>query len=68
MQKGQARFQAGDVAAAVELARQARTINDNDNTQQFLASMLVKSPQRAEGLAIMRQHAGGSAGQYRPDE
>jgi tetratricopeptide (TPR) repeat protein len=62
MQKGQAKFQAGDVAGAVEQARAARTLSDNENTQQFLASMLVKSPNRPEGLAIMRQMLADSPG------
>ena len=55
MQKGQARFQAGDVNGAVVEARAAHTLEDNDGTRQFLASMLVKSPQRQEGLDIMRK-------------
>jgi tetratricopeptide (TPR) repeat protein len=62
MQKGQAKFQAGDVAGAVEQAKAARALNDNEATQQFLASMLVKSPQRAEGLAIMRKMLSDSPG------
>ncbi|MDZ4761535.1 MAG: tetratricopeptide repeat protein [Alphaproteobacteria bacterium] len=55
MSRGQARFQGGDVAGAVQAGRDARALEDNENTQQFLASMLVKSPQRPEGLAIMRE-------------
>jgi tetratricopeptide (TPR) repeat protein len=62
LQKGQAKFQAGDVAGAVEQARAARALADNEGTQQFLASMLVKSPQRPEGLAIMRQMLSDSPG------
>jgi tetratricopeptide (TPR) repeat protein len=52
--RGQAHLQAGDVTGAVKAARDARALEDDDDTQQFLASMLVKSPQRAEGLQIMR--------------
>ncbi len=62
MQKGQAKFQAGDVTGAVEQARAARVLTDNEATQQFLASMLVKSPQRPEGLAIMRKMLSDSPG------
>jgi tetratricopeptide (TPR) repeat protein len=62
LQKGQARFQAGDVAGAVEQARAARALTDNEGTQQFLASMLVKSPQRPEGIAIMRKMLSDSPG------
>lgn len=53
--KGQAYFQAGNIAGAVAAAREARAARDDEDTQQFLASMLVKSPQRAEGLQIMRE-------------
>lgn len=53
--KAQALNQAGQLMAAVEAARQARALDDDENTQQFLASMLVDSPQRAEGLEIMRK-------------
>lgn len=53
--KGQAHFQAGDIAGAVKAAREARALKDDESTQQFLASMLVKSPQRPEGLEIMRE-------------
>jgi tetratricopeptide (TPR) repeat protein len=55
MSKGQAHLQAGNVAGAVEAGRAARQLDDNDNTKQFLASMLVESrQQRPEGLSIMR--------------
>jgi tetratricopeptide (TPR) repeat protein len=54
MSKGQAKFQGGDVAGAVAAGREARALEDDENTQQFLASMLVKSPERPEGLQIMR--------------
>jgi tetratricopeptide (TPR) repeat protein len=55
MQKGQAHLQAGNIAGAVDAGRAARTLDDNDNTKQFLASMLVESQQqRPEGLQIMR--------------
>jgi tetratricopeptide (TPR) repeat protein len=55
MSKGQAHLQGGNVAGAVEAGRAARTLRDDEDTKQFLASMLVESPQRPEGLAIMRQ-------------
>lgn len=54
MSRGQAHLQAGNVAGAVEAAQAARDIEDDENTQQFLASMLVEGPRRPEGLAIMR--------------
>lgn len=54
MTAGQAHLQAGDVASAVASARAARAIQDDQTTQQFLASMLVEGPQRSEGLDIMR--------------
>jgi tetratricopeptide (TPR) repeat protein len=55
MSKGQAHLQAGNVAGAVESGRAAHALDDNDNTKQFLASMLVESQQqRPEGLSIMR--------------
>jgi predicted Zn-dependent protease len=53
--KGQAHLQAGDVSAAIAAGRAARALEDDDNTRQFLASMLVESgTQRPEGLSIMR--------------
>jgi tetratricopeptide (TPR) repeat protein len=55
MSKGQAHLQAGNVAGAVEAGRAARALKDDENTKQFLASMLVESQQRPEGLGIMRQ-------------
>jgi tetratricopeptide (TPR) repeat protein len=54
LSRGQAHFQAGDVAGAVREAREAVALDSNENTRQFLASMLVKSPDRPEGLEIMR--------------
>ena len=54
MSRSQAHMQAGNIAGAVEAARAALAIQDDSTTQQFLASMLVDSPQRADGLAIMR--------------
>lgn len=54
MTAGQAHLQAGDVAGAVASARAAQAIQDDESTQQFLASMLVEGPQRSEGLEIMR--------------
>jgi tetratricopeptide (TPR) repeat protein len=55
--RAQAHFNGGDINGAVTDARAAVAIDDNDGTQGFLASMLVKStPQRRqEGLGIMRQ-------------
>jgi tetratricopeptide (TPR) repeat protein len=53
--RGQAQFQGGNVEAAIAAAREARALDDNPSTQQFLSSMLVKSPQRPEGLQIMRE-------------
>ncbi len=55
MARGQAHLQGGNVAGAVDAAREARTLQDDTTTQQFLASMLVESPQRPEGLSIMRK-------------
>ena len=53
--KGQAHLQAGDVNGAITAGRAARALEDDDNTKQFLASMLVESgTQRPEGLSIMR--------------
>ncbi len=54
MSRAQAHIQDGNVAGAVEAARAARAIQDDETTQQFLASMLVEGPQRPDGLAIMR--------------
>ncbi len=54
MSRAQAHLQAGNIDGAVEAARAARVIEDDETTQQFLASMLVESPQRADGLAMMR--------------
>jgi tetratricopeptide (TPR) repeat protein len=55
MSKGQAQLQAGNVAGAVDAGRTANKMRDDDDTKQFLASMLVESPQRQEGLSIMRE-------------
>lgn len=52
--RGQARYQAGDPQAAVEAAREAVKLDDGEGPKQFLASMLVQTPQRHEGLEIMR--------------
>ncbi len=57
---GQAHLQAGDVEGAVASANAAIAIQDDQTTQQFLASMLVEGPRRAEGLAIMRHLMMGS--------
>lgn len=54
MSRSQAHLQAGNVAGAVQAAREALAVQDDATTQQFLASMLVESPQRADGLAMMR--------------
>lgn len=54
MSRAQAHIQAGNVAGAVADAQAAKTIQDDETTQQFLASMLVEGPQRHEGLAMMR--------------
>jgi tetratricopeptide (TPR) repeat protein len=56
MSKGQAQLQAGNVAGAVEAARAARRLKDDDNSKQFLASMLVeqKGTARAEGIELMQ--------------
>jgi len=53
--RAQAYSQAGDMAKAVAAAREARAIRDDEQTQQFLASLLVDTDQRPEGLAIMRK-------------
>jgi tetratricopeptide (TPR) repeat protein len=54
--KSQAYLQAGNVANAVNEARAARRLQDDEGTKGFLASMLVeqKNQSRLEGLAIMR--------------
>jgi tetratricopeptide (TPR) repeat protein len=62
MSKGQAKFQGGDIAGAVASGREARALKDEQGTQQFLASMLVKSPGRPEGLQIMREMMTGAPG------
>jgi tetratricopeptide (TPR) repeat protein len=56
MTKGQAHLQAGNVAGAVNEARAAQRLQDDETTKQFLASMLVeqKNQARQEGLTIMR--------------
>jgi len=54
MSRSQAHLQAGNIAGAVESARAALAIQDDETTQQFLASMLVEGPQRPDGLAMMR--------------
>ena len=53
--RSQAYSQAGDMANAVKDARAARALRDDESTQQFLASLLVDTAERAEGLAIMRR-------------
>jgi tetratricopeptide (TPR) repeat protein len=53
--RGQAKFQGGDIEGAVEAAREARKLDDDRSSQQFLASMLVASPKRQEGLQILRE-------------
>jgi len=53
--KAQANYQAGRVDEAVGFAREALEIEDSDGTRQFLASMLVSSDERPEGLAIMEE-------------
>jgi tetratricopeptide (TPR) repeat protein len=52
--RAQAHNQGGNLMAAVQAARDARALEDDETTQQFLASMLVDSPLRPEGLEIMR--------------
>ena len=54
MTRAQAHLQAGNVSGAVADAHAAKALQDDDTTQQFLASMLVESPERHEGLAMMR--------------
>jgi tetratricopeptide (TPR) repeat protein len=53
--RAQAYSQNGDFALAVSDARAARAIRDDAPTQQFLASLLVDTPERQEGLTIMRR-------------
>ncbi len=53
--RAQAHSQAGDMAKAVAAAREARAIRDDEQTRQFLSSLLVDTPERPEGLAIMRK-------------
>ncbi len=53
--RAQVQSQAGDMAKAVATARQARAIEDDESTQQFLASLLVDTQEREEGLTIMRK-------------
>jgi tetratricopeptide (TPR) repeat protein len=54
MTRAQAHLQAGNVSGAVADAQAAKALQDDESTQQFLASMLVEGPQRHEGLAMMR--------------
>jgi tetratricopeptide (TPR) repeat protein len=53
--RAQAQNQGGNLMGAVQSAREARTLQDDETTKQFLASMLVDSPLRQEGLEIMRK-------------
>lgn len=53
--KAQANFQAGQINDAIALAREARAIDDTEGQRQFLASMLVASEDRPEGLALMEE-------------
>jgi len=53
--RAQAHNQAGDMTKAVAAAREARAIRDDEQTRQFLSSLLVDTSERAEGLAIMRK-------------
>lgn len=53
--RAQAHNQGGNLMAAVQAAREAHALDDDDTTTQFLASMLVDSPLRAEGLEMMRK-------------
>jgi tetratricopeptide (TPR) repeat protein len=53
--RAQAHNQGGNLMAAVQAAREARALQDDEQTQQFLASMLVDSRLRQEGLEIMRK-------------
>lgn len=52
--KAQARAQAGDIEGAVKYAREAVELKDDEGNRQFLASMLIRSENREEGLQIMR--------------
>lgn len=54
--RSQAYSQAGDMARAVAAAREARALEDDESTQQFLASLLVDTAERDEGLTLMRHH------------
>ena len=53
--RAQAHNQGGNLMAAVQAAREAHALDDDETTTQFLASMLVDSPLRAEGLEMMRK-------------
>jgi tetratricopeptide (TPR) repeat protein len=53
--RSQANSQGGNMALAVSDARAARAIRDDESTQQFLASLLVDTAERQEGLGIMRK-------------
>lgn len=53
--RAQAQNQGGNLLGAVQSAREARALQDDETTKQFLASMLVDSPLRQEGLEIMRK-------------
>lgn len=53
--RAQAQNHAGNLMGAVQSAREARALQDDETTRQFLASMLVDSPLRQEGLEIMRK-------------
>jgi tetratricopeptide (TPR) repeat protein len=56
--RAQAYNHGGKLMEAVQAAREARTLQDDETTRQFLASMLVDSPLRQEGLEIMRKMLG----------
>jgi tetratricopeptide (TPR) repeat protein len=60
--RGQALYHLGDIDGAVGAAREAYGLRPDEGASQFLASMLVKSPARPEGLDIMRDMLMSSPG------
>ena len=60
--KAQAHFQAGRVNEAVALAREALAMDEDDGPKQFLASMLVASEDRSEGIEMMEKMLGEAPG------
>ncbi|MEZ5939028.1 MAG: tetratricopeptide repeat protein [Hyphomonadaceae bacterium] len=60
--KAQAHYQAGDPDGAVSLAREAQALDPESGARDFLASMLIHTSAREEGLDIMREDLRKSPG------